>query len=110
VLALDRAILAFLKRHHVPLDAALIAGGGLAVFVLSLTISTYQQFYFSSHGWLPGVGVALALLAGMVAATASRRAGLAGAGEDRVMAVMARVALVGAVLVLQLAPMQLSAA
>jgi hypothetical protein len=108
LLALDRAILAWLRRHHVPLDAAVIVGGGLGIFVLSLTISTYQQFYFSGHGWLPGAGVALALVAGLVAAVAARRGELDGRA-DRAMAVLARVALVGAVVVLQVAPMQVSA-
>lgn len=108
MLALDRAILAFLRRHHVPLDAAFIVGGGLAIFVLSLTVSTYQQFYFSGRGWLPGGGVALALVAGLVAATAARRCEISGRHE-RAMAVLARVALLGAVLVLQVAPMQISA-
>jgi hypothetical protein len=107
VLALDRAILAWLRRHHVPLDAALIVGGGIFVFVLSMTVSTYQQFYLSAHGVLPGVGVAVALLVGLGAAVLARR-GEAQGNLDRGIAVLARVALVGAVLLLQMAPMQVS--
>lgn len=107
MLALDRAIIEWLRRHHVPLDAASIAAGGMFVFALSMTVSTYQQFYFSSRGWLPGLGVALALAVGLGAAVLARRGGQ-GAGADRGIAVLARVALVGAVLVLQIAPMQVS--
>jgi hypothetical protein len=108
VLALDRAILAWLRRHHVPLDAAAMVGGGLFVFLLSMTVSTYQQFYLSPRGWLPGVGVSLALGAGLVAAVSARRGELGG-NSERTMAVLARVALLGALLVLQVAPMQVSA-
>jgi hypothetical protein len=108
VLALDRAVLAWLRRHHVPLDAALIAAGGIAVWLLSMTISTYKDFYLSSHAWLPGLGVAVALSAGLMAAIAARRGEHQGS-YDRGMTVLARVALVGAVLLLQVAPMQVSA-
>jgi hypothetical protein len=107
MLALDRALLAWLRRHHVPLDAAAIVGGGIFVFLLSMTVSTYQQFYLSAHGWLPGGGVVLAMVAGLAAAIAARRGALRGS-SDTTMAVLARVALVGAVLLLQLAPMQVS--
>ncbi len=107
MLALDRAIIAWLRRHHVPLDAAAIVGGGLFIFVLSMTVSTYQKFYLSRHGLLPGLGVGLALLVGLCAAVLAQR-GAARGDLDRGMAVLARVALVGAVLLLQLAPMQVS--
>jgi hypothetical protein len=109
VLALDRAVLAWLRRHHVPLDAFFIAAGGLFVFALSMTVSTYQQFYISRHGWLPGAGVAMALAIGLGCAVAARRDEKDG-GVDRAIAVLARVALVGAVLLLQIAPMQVTAA
>ncbi len=107
MLALDRAIINWLRRHHIPLDAAFIAAGGLFVFALSMTVSTYQQFYISRSGWLPGAGVALALVVGLVAAVLARRGELGG-NADRGMAVLARVSLVGAVLLLQIAPMQVS--
>jgi uncharacterized membrane protein len=110
MLALDRAILAWLRRHHVPVDAALIVGGGVAVWLLSMTISTYKDFYLSSHAWLPGIGVAVALLAGLIGAIAARRGEARTGSAEQAMKVMARVALVGAVLLLQMAPMQVSAA
>ena len=106
---LDRAILAFLRRHHVPLDAAIIAGGGIAVWLLSMTISTYKDFYLSTRAWLPGVGVAVALLIGLGTAIAVHRGEMKHGDVDRGMKVLARVALVGAVLLLQMAPMQVSA-
>jgi hypothetical protein len=107
VLALDRAILAFLRRHHVPGDVALVAAGGIAVWVLSMTISTYKDFYLSMHAWLPGLGVAVALAAGVLAATVARRWEHAGS-PDRAMAALGRVAVVGAVVLLQIAPMQIT--
>jgi hypothetical protein len=72
-----------------------------------MTVSTYQQFYLSTHGVLPGVGVGVALLVGLGAAVLARR-GEAQGNLDRGIAVLARVALVGAVLLLQMAPMQVS--
>lgn len=108
MLALDRAIIAWLRRHHVPLDVALMAAGGVVVWMLSMTITTYQQFYFSTRAWLPGVAVGIALLVGLVAGVAARRSEVSGSPE-RAMAVLARVAVVGAVLLLQMAPMQLNA-
>jgi ABC-type cobalamin transport system permease subunit len=110
VLALDRAIVAFLRRHHVPLDAAIIVGGGIAVWLLSMTISTYKDFYMSAHAWLPGVGVGLALIVGLVSAIAAHRVEVRHGDVERGIKVLARVALVGAVLLLQMAPMQVSAA
>lgn len=110
MLALDRAILAWLRRHHVPLDAAFIAAGGVAVWVLSLTISTYKDFYLSTRAWMPGVAVAIALAVGLGAAVAAHRGEVKTGDIDRAMKVMARVALVGAVLLLQMAPMAVSAA
>jgi ABC-type cobalamin transport system permease subunit len=110
VLALDRAILAFLRRHHVPLDAAIIVGGGIAVWLLSMTISTYKDFYMSARAWLPGVGVGLALAVGLLAAIAAHRIEVRQGDVERGIKVLARVALVGAVLLLQMAPMQVSAA
>jgi ABC-type cobalamin transport system permease subunit len=110
VLALDRAILAWLRRHHVPLDAAVIVGGGIAVWLLSMTISTYKDFYLSAHAWLPGLGVALALAIGLVAAIAVCRHEARSGSVEQGIKVLARVALVGAVVLLQMAPMQVSAA
>lgn len=110
MLALDRAILAWLRRHHVPLDAAFIVGGGIAVWLMSMTISTYKDFYLSARAWLPGVGVALALGVGLLAAVAAHRGEVKHGDVDRAMKVLARVALVGAVLLLQMAPMAVSAA
>jgi hypothetical protein len=110
VLALDRAIIAWLRRHHVPLDAALIVGGGILVWLLSMTISTYKDFYTSNRAWLPSAGVALALVVGLVAAIAAHRGEAKHGTVDQGIKVLARVALLGAVLLLQMAPMQVSAA
>jgi hypothetical protein len=109
VFALDRALLAFLRRYHVPLDAAIIAGGGVAVWLLSMTISTYKDFYLSARAWLPGIGVAVALLIGLGTAIAAHRGEIKNGEVDRGIKVLARVALVGAILLLQMAPMQVSA-
>jgi hypothetical protein len=109
MLALDRVILAWLRRHHVPLDAAIIVGGGVAVWLLSMTISTYKDFYLSSHAWLPGLGVAVALCAGLLGAIAAHRGEVKFGTVDQGIKVLARVALVGAVVLLQMAPMQVSA-
>ena len=110
MLALDRAILAWLRRHHVPLDAAIIVGGGIAVWLLSMTISTYKDFYLSARAWLPGAGVAVALGIGLLAAVTAHRGEVRHGDVDRARKVLARVALVGAVLLLQMAPMAVSAA
>jgi hypothetical protein len=110
VLALDRAIIAWLRRHHVPLDAALIVGGGILVWLLSMTISTYKDFYTSARAWLPSAGVAVALVVGLVAAIAAHRGEIKHGTVDQGIKVLARVALVGAVVLLQMAPMQVSAA
>jgi ABC-type cobalamin transport system permease subunit len=110
VLALDRAIIAWLRRHHVPLDVAMIVGGGIAIWLMSMTISTYKDFYLSAHAWLPGIGVAVALAAGLVGAVAAHRGEARHGDVDRAMKVLARIALVGAVLLLQMAPMAVSAA
>jgi ABC-type cobalamin transport system permease subunit len=110
VFDMDRALLAWLRRHHVPLDVALIVGGGVAVWLLSMTISTYKDFYMSARAWLPGVGVALALAVGLVAAIAAHRGEAKHGTVDQGIKVLARVALVGAILLLQMAPMQVSAA
>jgi hypothetical protein len=109
VLAIDRAIIDWLRRHFVPLDAALIVGGGIAVWMLSMTISTYKDFYLSARAWLPGVGVGLALCVGLVAAIAANRVEAKQGHIEQGIKVLARVALVGAVLLLQMAPMQVSA-
>jgi ABC-type cobalamin transport system permease subunit len=110
VLDMDRALIAWLRRHHVPLDAAFIVGGGIAIWLLSMTISTYKDFYLSARAWLPGVGVAVALVAGLVGAVVAHRGEVKHGDVDRLMKVTARVALVGAVLLLQMAPMAVSAA
>lgn len=110
VLALDRAILAWLRRHHVPLDAALIVGGGIAVWLLSMTISTYKDFYLSAHAELPGLAAGIALAIGLVAAVIAHRGEVKHGDVDRVMKIAARVALIGAMLLLQMAPMSVSAA
>ena len=110
MLALDRAVLDWLRRHHVPVDAAIIVGGGIAVWLLSMTISTYKDFYTSRSAWLPSAGVAVALAVGLVSAIAAHRGEVRHGNVDQVMKVMARVALVGAVVLLQMAPMQVSAA
>ena len=110
MLALDRAIIAWLRRHHVPLDAAVIVGGGIVVWLLSMTISTYKDFYMSARAWLPGAGVAVALGIGLLAAIAAHRGEVKRGEIDRGIKVLARVALLGAVLLLQMAPMQVGAA
>jgi hypothetical protein len=110
VLALDRAVIAWLRRHHVPLDAALIVVGGILVWLLSMTISTYKDFYTSTRAWLPSAGVAVALVVGLVAAIAAHRGEMKQGTVDQGIKVLARVALVGALLLLQMAPMQVSAA
>ncbi len=110
MLAIDRAILAWLRRHHIPLDAAFIAFGGVAIWLLSMTISTYKDFYLSARAWLPGVGVGVALAVGLGVAIVAHRGEVKHGDVDRGIKVLARVALVGAVLLLQMAPMQVSAA
>lgn len=109
MLALDRAILAWLRRHQIPLDAAIIVGAGIAVWLLSMTISTYKDFYTSRSAWLPSAGVAVALGVGLVSAVAAHRGELKHGTVDRGMKVLARVALVGALVLLQMAPMAVSA-
>jgi len=109
VLSLDRAVLAWLRRHHIPLDAAFMLGAGAFLFALSMTVSTYQQFYISRQGVLPGAGVAVALVVGMGAAVVAKRWELTGSTE-RGIAVLARVSLTGAVMLMLLAPMRIAAA
>lgn len=109
MLSLDRAVLAWLRRHHVPLDAAFMVGSGAFLFALSMTVSTYQQFYISRQGLLPGAGVAMALLVGLGAAVVAKRWEVSGS-TDRGIAVLARVALTGAVMLMLLAPMRIAAA
>lgn len=109
MLSLDRAVLTWLRRHHVPLDAAFMVGAGAFLFALSMTVSTYQQFYISRQGLLPGVGVALALAVGLGAAVVARRWEVGGT-TDRGIAVLARVALTGAVMLMLMAPMRVAAA
>lgn len=109
MLSLDRAVLAWLRRHHVPLDAAFMVGAGAFLFALSMTVSTYQQFYMSRQGLLPAAGALLGLAVGLGAAVVARRWEVNGTAE-RGIAVLARVALTGAVMLVLMAPMRIAAA
>lgn len=96
---MDRAVLRWLRRHQIPLDVAWCVAGALACWALSMTVPQYKAFYRTGSAVVPALAAVAAAALGVVAASVSRRS-----GGIWPMALLARVAVIGAAVLLQVAP------